>query len=79
MSAHLSAALQNAHHDGFVPETLPSSGDAALMDALVHVPGLAADESFVGLNLVRRYRRVSRREPSCIALRMRCSMNHAVF
>ena len=60
-------------HDGLVFSA--SASDAALALVNVHVARLAADEGFVHFDFTANLLPKS----SCIARRIRCSMNHAVF
>src|SRR5680860_1856389 len=49
LSAHLSAALKNAHNGCLV--FTAGASDTTLLNVNVHVAGFAADEGLVGLNL----------------------------
>src|SRR5215469_11256976 len=52
LSSHLLfVAVKHSHHDHLIVYVVPLSGDSAGLNALVHVAGLATDESFVYLNL----------------------------
>jgi hypothetical protein len=56
LSANVSAALQDSHHDQLIFCRLAHSGYAASLHALVHVPRFAADESFVRFNFATEFR-----------------------
>src|SRR5271157_1201523 len=50
LSVDTATALQESHNDDLILDVSASATDAARMDVLVHVPGLAANKGFIGFN-----------------------------